>query len=158
MDELKIMNFWDRKLPAPLQEKVVNFWLGLGVPQAQIQERVGQIAFVVNQGGIVAAVLTVFETHSQRLKHNFFAYRILVGESFRKKNLAGKVLNLANSFFEQKFLMGETKNIGAIINSENAAFNSYRNEAIWPATGFIFIGHSPEGGHIRVKYFREARV
>jgi hypothetical protein len=32
------------------------------------------------------------------------------------------------------------------------------NSAVWPLTGTTFIGDNPLGSHIRIRYFRGARV
>lgn len=128
------------------------------VSDDQLSERADQVAFIVRDDDEIVATLSVFETHSDRLGHNFYAYRIFVKESHRKKHIAGRLLNMANAYYEHEFLRGATKNIGVLILSENQAFNTYRNEAIWPATGFTFIGYGPKEEHIRVKYFREARI
>jgi len=161
MSDFDYINVWGSELLASLKEEIVSFWIdNNAMSEGDARQRISQVGFVAKhrETDKVAAVLSVFETLSPRIKKNFYAYRIFVGEQFRKQHLAGRVLNLANAFFEQQFLLGKTENVGLLIVSENKQFNAYRNEAVWPATGFTFIGYTPDGSQIRLKYFREARI
>jgi hypothetical protein len=60
---------------------------------------------------------------------------------------------------EQRFVDGEdTRATGMAYEIENDGLKSYFNRALWLPLRCYFIGANSRGDHVRVHYFRGARV
>ena len=45
-----------------------------------------------------------------------------------------------------------------IFELQNEGLMRSLNTAVWPRSGFMFIGETEQGTHVRVRYFEGARV
>lgn len=143
------------------RKAILNFWNGLNALPNTIdpEERLKEVVYVALMDNQVIGVTTAAMVRMKRLANNlFYNYRVLVHPKFRIPGLVDKLGVLTIAHFERLFAKGETSCIGMITLIENEAYKSNRREAIWPSTGFVYIGDSSAGHPIRVRYFDKAKV
>lgn len=153
-------NVWQKNL-AGVGEEVEQIWRRHGGPiGANAQERLRQLVFVLRAGdGAIVGVSTAFKVYVKQLRNYFFAIRLLLVPEYRIPGLTSKTLLATRDFLESIHLQeGVDPAIGIITLVENDRLKEKRNEAIWPASRMVYIGNSPEGHHIRVYYFKGARI
>src|SRR5690606_38028345 len=123
-------------------------------------ERLRQIVYTErNAEGQVVGVSTDYKAFVKHLTHRFLAIRLLLADAYRVPGLTSKLLVMTRDFLESIHSQDTADPaIGIITLVENPRLKQYRNEAVWPASGMVYIGKSPKGHHLRVYYFRGARV
>ena len=144
-----------------VHEKVIAFWKELQAlpPQVDPNERAKQLLFVAENNDEVIAVTTTHRIHVKSLNNRpFFNFRVLIHPSFRIPGLVDKLCVLSRDFLESLWLEKQTDCIGMITLAENKHLQLHRNEAVWPSSGFTFIGFSKSGSPIRILYFKGAQV
>lgn len=78
---------------------------------------------------------------------------------YRIPGLTSRLLVSTRDFLESIHSRDESNPaIGIITLVENRRLKEHRNEAVWPASGMVYIGNSGDGHHIRVYYFKGARI
>jgi len=158
---LVLENVW-RKDVSAIRQRVFELWEAYSGPVAtQAEDRLKQLAFVVkDEGGAVVGMSTAFKVYVKQLRNYFYAVRLMLAPAYRIPGLTSKLLVSTRDFFEAVHGQDEIpgRAIGLITLVENERLKQHRNEAIWPASGMVYIGNSGEGHHIRVYYFKGARI
>ena len=142
-------------------DDVLAFWAREGVlPPAEAQRRAQEVQLVATDpGDSVVGVSTAYLQRVGRLGMNLWHYRTFVGEARRESNLAGALILSNLELLEHRFTSGEDiRGPGMIFVLENEGLKRHLNQAVWPATGFAFIGENQRGDPIRVRYFEGATV
>lgn len=88
----------------------------------------------------------------------FFNFRIMVNPELGIPGLLEKLGVTTIDWLEDQFLQGKTDCIGVVTLVENPEYKKHRRQAVWPATGFVFVGKSAKGHHVRVRYFKGALI
>ncbi|TRX60825.1 hypothetical protein FNH22_07225 [Fulvivirga sp. M361] len=144
------------------KSEVINFWHRMNVdPKAFDFDRRSQYVALTARSptGEIIAITTAERTLIRRLNHNyFFNYRILISPEVRYPGLADKMGVTTIQQLEYLWSEGKTDCIGLITLVENEHLKKYRKEMVWASTKFTFIGVSNAGSHIRVRYFKGARI
>jgi hypothetical protein len=156
---LKFENVWQKDVAA-IKEESKAIWKKLNaVEDTGMDERTNQLVYVVkNESDRVVALSTAFKAYIKQLRSHLYVYRCLVTPDNRIPGLDAKLTKLTLDFLESIHLQDiEDKAIGVITLIKNPQLKQ-RNLAIWPASGFVYIGNSREGKHIRVYYFKGARI
>jgi hypothetical protein len=142
-------------------EDVVALWTREGVlPEPLARRRVGQVQLVAITGEReVAGVSTIYRERSAQLRMELWYYRTFVAPPHRHSNLAAQLIFRNYELLERRFTSGEdAQPQGVIFELENEGMQRHLNNALWPHSGFTFIGEDPRGWHIRIRYFPGARV
>ena len=158
--KLVFESVWEQNNSA-IHPLVLRFWRDHGGPvDTAAQERLQQLAFVVkDQEGDVVGISTAYKVYIKQLRNYFYAIRLMLSPDYRIPGLTSKLLVSTRDFLESiHHREKENPAIGLITLVENARLKEGRNEAIWPASGMVYIGNSGDGHHIRVYYFRNARI
>src|SRR5690606_40096147 len=126
----------------------------------QANERLSQIVYAVrDKDGQVAGLSTAFKVFVKQLGHHLFAVRLMLADQYRIPGLTSQLLVMTRDHLESIHATDtEEKTIGIITVVENARLKHFRNEAVWPASGMVYIGNTPKGHHVRVYYFKGARI
>jgi hypothetical protein len=151
---------WQRDV-TDISNDILKLWHRYGGPAGpEADERLRQIVYAVrNAEGQVVGVSTAYKAFVKQLGHHFFAIRLLLADAYRVPGLTSKLLVMTRDFLESIHSQDTADPaIGIITLVENPRLKQYRNEAVWPASGMVYIGKSPKGHHLRVYYFRGARV
>jgi hypothetical protein len=158
--KLVFENRW-LKDTADISESVLDLWKQHRGPVGEnAEQRLHQLVFVIrNEGGEVVGMSTAFKAYVKQLRNYFYACRLMLAPEYRIPGLTSKLLVSTRDFLES-IHRDEVANpaIGLITLVENERIKENRNEAIWPASGMVYIGNSKEGHHIRVYYFKGAEI
>jgi hypothetical protein len=160
MTSLVFENVWGNP-SAPEVAKVQQLWRRHGVLKRDdvIESRSRQIVFVVaNRDGEVGGVSTARPIQGPFLNNNFFyEFRCFVVPSFRSPGL-DSLLALKTKDFLETLPESGSKYKGIVMLIENEVLKKQRTKAVWPATGMVFAGYTSQGHHIRIGYFKGARI
>tara|TARA_B100000446_G_C10542316_1_gene337370 strand:+ start:142 stop:651 length:510 start_codon:yes stop_codon:yes gene_type:complete len=145
-----------------LSEEIVRFWLdNNALPSKDVAlQRVNQVAFIARaRSGELIAINTAYLKRNEKIGEYFYYIRAFVTEHARRSQVAAEMLRRLQYQFEGLYEDGMlTPAIGLCMEVENPAIKQSRNEAIWPTTKFIYVGKTPEGNHVRVYYFKSAKI
>jgi hypothetical protein len=142
-------------------EDVLALWAREGVvSDAAARRRIDQVHLVGVAGEReVAGISTIYLDPNPRLRMDLWNYRTFVASGHRHSSVAAQLLFRNLEILEGRFTSGQdTRAQGILFEVENADLMSALNTAVWPRTGYTFIGVNPLGAHIRVRYFEGARV
>lgn len=151
-------NVWDAK-SEPLKDEVVQFWLAHNaLPLAEAQRRVHEVVMVVREPqGRLVAVSTAARGFNPVIGSDCYYYRAFVAPAWRRTGLARALTIRVRDFFDERFDSRDPRApIGLFVVVENPHLKAM-NLAVWPE-GFVFVGRSAEGHHLRVYYFHDARI
>lgn len=161
IEGIQIVDVW-RKANEQDKSDVRGFWIDQGAIQDNtvIEQRLPQLCVLARSGdGQLLGVTTVFEQYNEQLKNRFFNMRMFVGSDARRERIGFGLIHKLIETLESRFVSGEYQEcIGVLFELENDALKKARNEAIWPTTGFVYVGNNARGDHVRVRYFKGARI
>jgi hypothetical protein len=142
-------------------DDVLALWAREGVvADAAAERRIDQVHLVAVAGeDEVAGVSTIYLDRSERLRMEMWNYRTFVPSGHRHSSVGAQLLFGNLEVLERRFRSGaDTRAQGILFDLENEEVMKGLNTAVWPRTGYTFIGENPLGAHIRVRYFEGARV
>lgn len=152
-------NVWEKDLD--LKERVKKFWSDLSVlpDNVNIEERARQLVFVAVDEDKVIGVTTAHRARIPKLNNNhFYNFRTLVHPKYRIPGLVDKLAVLTRDFLETLYISGQSDCIGLITVIENEQLKQERREAVFSSTKMFFIGQTKAGHHIRLYYFKGAKI
>jgi len=156
-----IENVWNRVSP-DLRREIVHFWMAKNALsiQEEAEERAGQVVLVVrNLVRQIVGLCTAKKMFSERLNNFIYFYRTMIDPDYRRYGLALDLLIKTRDFLETQFTKGiEKEAIGILLTLENKDINATFRKAIWPRTGFVFIGFNRNGHQVRAYYFKGAEI
>ncbi len=154
-------NVWNRVSP-DLRREVVQFWMAKNALsiQEEAEERAEQVVFIVRDlVRQIVGLCTAKKMFSERLNNFVYFYRTMIDPSYQRSGLAFDLLIKTRDFLETRFTQGiERESIGILLTVENEDINATFRKAIWPRTGFVFIGFNRNGHQVRVYYFKDAEI
>jgi hypothetical protein len=141
-------------------DDVFALWAREGVvADAAARERIEQVHLVALADDELVGVSTLYLERHPRLGMQLWHYRTFVSSAHRQSMLAAQLYLRNLELLEARFLSGEdTRAQGIVFDLENDQLMKGLNSAVWPLTKTTFIGDSPMGAQIRVRYFPGARV
>jgi hypothetical protein len=158
ISQLKFEVVW-KKDALEIREQVKNIWKEFtSLDQSQGEERQDQLVYVIkNAEDKVVGISTAFKTYIKQLKHFFYVYRCFIVPGNNFPGIDSKITVLTRDYLESIHDQElPDMAIGLITLISNPELKK-RNLAVWPS-GFVYIGNSKEGKHIRVYYFKDARI
>jgi hypothetical protein len=160
LDNLKFVCLWEPGRDED-REKVKILWRKYRALEAEshIEKRSREIVYVVkNTGDEAIAVSTARPVQAPFLNnHHFYEFRCFIDPSFRIPGLDSLLAVKTKTFLEQQ-KDSVTKFKGILMIIENEALRSQRTKAVWNASQMVFMGYNSKGHHIRVGYFKGARI
>lgn len=151
---------WDKDAKED-REKVKALWRKYRAIdiESEIEKRSDEIVYIIkDQEGEVAGVSTVRPVQAKFLNNHFFyEFRCFIAPPFRAPGLDSFLAVKTKSFLEQQNDSGE-KFKGLLMIIENEELKKQRTKAVWPASEMVFAGYTAKGHHIRVGYFKGARI
>ncbi|MDQ2656352.1 MAG: hypothetical protein M3Y60_02945 [Bacteroidota bacterium] len=160
MDAVHFVCVW-RDPAAPEVAMVQDMWRKYGVitGEEMIAKRASEIVFVIRgKNGEVGGVSTVRPVRAKFLNYHFFyEFRCFIAPHFRAPGLDSLLAKKTGEFLEKQN-DSVSKFKGMLMIVENQALRVQRTKAVWPASGMVFIGYTSQGHHIRVGYFKGARI
>jgi hypothetical protein len=153
-------NMW-RKDTSTIREQVLEVWKSHGGPLGkEAEQRLGQLVFVVkNSADEVVGISSAFKSYVKQLRNHFYFFRLMIVRGYRVPGLTSKLLVITRDYLESVHQQEQVNPpVGLITLVENESLKKSRTEAIWPASKMVYIGNTGKGDHIRVYYFKGARI
>lgn len=123
------------------------------------EERMKQVVFVVkNKNNEIIGISTAYPIYVEQLKNTLFAFRCMLIPEYRYPGLLTKLTVQTRDFLEEIHSTYDPYCIGIITEVQNTKLNEHRKEAVYPGSGFTFIGYSKRGFQIRIYYFKGAKI
>lgn len=161
MGDVRYIDVWQQASDQD-REDARALWIEQGAigDEAEIKERLSQLCVLARDANDkLLAITTAYEQQSQQLNNYFYAMRMFVGEDARRLQIGFHLLHKLIAALESRFVSGQqTRCIGVLFELENEAVQKARPQAIWPTTGFVYVGNNAKGEHIRVRYFKDACI
>ena len=141
---------------------VLRFWAEEGVvPPQEAERRVHEVLLVARSAerSQVVGVCTAALHRIPQLGMDLWYYRVLVGGDDRDRNLSAALAIRGCDLLEQRYVDGrDTCGSGIVAEVQNERAKRERPYPVWPQTGLVYIGNTPAGHHLRVRYFPGARA
>jgi hypothetical protein len=137
-------------------EDVVAMWtLERALTREEAERRVSELLLVaIDARGALAGVATAYLERNQQLRATLWHYRTFVPAAHRKSNVAATMAVAARDHLSERFVTGEDRRaIGVLFTVESPILQQHVPQAIWPQTGFVFVGEDARGAHVRVHWF-----
>jgi hypothetical protein len=136
-------------------DAVVAFWLReRALPLEVARRRVDELHHVALAGGEVVGVSSIYLAHSTQLRLPMWHYRVFVGAAHRRGLLAATMARAGRDDLLDRFVSGrDTRATGIVYEVESEVLQRGVPDAVWPKTGFTFIGENERGDHVRVFWF-----
>ncbi len=145
-----------------LGEEIIDFWQRhRALPSVEAsKKRLPEVAMIVRDSeNVLVAVSSVQSRNIEQLGHACYSFRCFVDPEHRRSLLAARLIREVFEHFDARFREGAEPNvIGMVAEVENPALNREHNQAVWPHSGFVFVGYDRAGRHVRVRYFTGARI
>jgi len=156
-----IENVWHRVSP-DLKREIVHFWTAKNALTIKevAEERAEEVVFVArNLVRKIVGVCTAKAIFFERLNNFLYFYRTMIDPEYRRRGLAIDLLIKTRDVLETQFTNGtDQKSVGMLLTIENEDINATLRKAVWPRTGFVFIGFNRNGHQVRVYYFKDAEI
>ena len=149
------------KLDQDLAGELIGVWkkFNLLAESESGNTRVKQVVMVVrNKNHEIIGISTAYPIQVEQLKNKLFAFRCMLVPEYRYPGLLTKLTVMTRDFLEEVHLTYDPYCIGIITEVQNTKLNDHRKEAVYPGSGFTFIGYSKKGFQIRVYYFKGAKI
>ena len=91
-----------------------------------------------------------------QLKSNLYQIHCFIIPSLRLNGLGKTLLSQSIEFLES--VHQEDQCLGVYCWVTDPQLKARKNEAIWPYSKMIFLSSSPEGHHLRVRYFKNTVI
>ncbi|HWA33786.1 MAG TPA: hypothetical protein VG737_06635 [Cyclobacteriaceae bacterium] len=161
--DLIFENHWKSMGPGD-RAALVEFWKthAPALSDHKIAQRLDQVVFIVRRqrDGKIVAESTSEKVFIRQLKNNLYNIRTMVARErdispalFAK--LVTETFRHLESIHRQDVL---PQAIGVITLIEHDGLKRVLSKAILSASGLVFIGNSPRGHQIRVRYFSDAVI
>ncbi|MGA7296127.1 MAG: hypothetical protein WBW92_01285 [Rhodanobacteraceae bacterium] len=142
-------------------EDLLAFWKREGaIPdESQARARLKQVVMLARDAdGEIAGVCTSLPMTPPQLGQPVFFWRAFVGKQWRHTRLIFNLLTRSFSALEDYACGNDYPCIGVLLELENSRFREVFQRAEWRKTHFVYIGKSPRGLDVRVRYFRGAKL
>ena len=157
---MEFVNVW-KDVPEELFEQIDEVWRIHGRienPEERMR-RLGELVVVAKSGDKIAGLSTAHRVHVNQLDNWFYSFRCLVVPEFRAPGLDTKLVVLTKQFLENKFDPGKKDQpIGMIMVIQNEMIKNHWRQAVWPGADMMYIGDSTRGEHVRLTYFKGAKI
>jgi hypothetical protein len=154
--EYRYENVW-QKVDQPLSSEIVAFWKTESALPADEDpdKRAKQVAVVMRDGdGAIAAISTVAIKRIPRLQQPLYYYRTFCAEKHRgHRTMLDMLSHCQDALRKYNTGLDTPEAIGMLIELESKMLAGRYDEAQNTETGFSFIGQSPRGFNLFVRYF-----
>ena len=160
MKEIEFECLWKKDAPEAI-DLVKEMWRKYAAVEGEelMERRSKEIVYIIrNNAGEVGGVSTVRPVRVKFLNDNhFYEFRCFIAPPFRAPGMDTLLAVKTKSFLqEQEGSIPKMKGMLMII--ENESIKKQRTKAVWPASDMVFAGYTADGRHVRVGYFKGARI
>lgn len=147
-----------RNLNAIMAEQARELWIKYdALSPEQIEERIPQVAVIIrHQEQGVVGLSTIRPLRLQLFNDNvFYEFRCFIAPEYRAAALDTKLLVTTKEYLEKNNYEAAA---GMLMVIENEMIKANWTKAVWPGPDMIFAGYTKQGHHIRISYFKKARI
>ena len=148
------------RIDDPLAAEIRAFWdrRGLLTP-AEAEERLGQVVCVLrSEDGELRAINSAFPREVAMVGgRRFWSYRLAKDDDVGDPEVFA-MLSACFDALAAEFAASGDGPVGVCLLVSDTVFLERNSEAIWPLSGFLHAGFSPEGTQLRLRYFEGARI
>lgn len=152
-------NIWQKDRPE-LRRQIKDHWERLfAMDPVEIGKRITEVVFAIHDGaGSLAGVSTARKVYVKQLKNYLYGVRFMISPGYRSPGLMSKLVMQTRDFLEGVHAQDHTDQcIGLIALVENEHIKKKLRAPVL-ASGFVYIGNSSAGHHVRVYYFRGSHI
>jgi hypothetical protein len=137
------------------ERDVIDLWRReTGMPDEEAKRRIHELLLVATLEGRLAGVSSAYLQREPQLGMLLWGYRAFVAATYRMETIALSLALVGYDHLRDRFLSGvDRRASGVLYVVENEGLQQRFADAIWPRTGFTFIGENERGDHVRVRYF-----
>jgi hypothetical protein len=136
------------------ERDVIDVWRReTGMPDDEAARRIHEVLMVATRDGRLAGVSSAYLQRNPQLQMPLWHFRVLVGEAHRTSKLATNLALAGHDHFRERFVEGKDMRAPGMIFVVESEVLKRRAHAVWPYTGFTFVGENERGEHVRVRYF-----
>lgn len=142
-------------------DDVLAFWrTHRAVTESEAQRRVHEVLLVgcLADTGELVGVSTAALHRSPSLRADVWYFRAFVAADHRMSNVAVQLLVQGHDVLQGRYADGDHRAIGTLIEVQHEGLRRSQPHAVWPQSGFAFIGENARGDHVRVHYYDGAEV
>ncbi len=147
-----------------LQAEIIRFWTQHGALSAErATERVGEVIQIArHSSGAIVGLITGHLLFVDSMQMTFYTCRGFVSPDARSQGLIILLCRETYFMLNQEYVSGRNQDaVGIFLDIESPLLKA-RNEAVWSEPendiAFYYIGQKPNGNHIRIAYFKGAKI
>lgn len=148
-------------LPPEVAGEVVKIWTEFaGLSPAEAQRRLSEVVLLAKtDSGKVVGIATAVKTFVQQIQNYTYVYRCLILPEFRAPALDTQMIVLSKNHLHQRS-RGETDKrcVGIMVIVQNEVLKKNWRQAVWRGADMVYMGDTPKGDHMRIGYFKGARI
>lgn len=131
-----------------------------GLTGQEAKRRISELVYIIkHKSGRVVGASTAVKTYISQLNNYLFAYRSLILTEFRAPALDTQLIVRSKELLQAAARDEKEKNcVGIIVVVQNEWIKQEWRQAKWSGADMLYIGNSPEGHHLRVGYFKGAKI
>lgn len=151
---------WNRSDCEEDRGKVMAMWRKYAaIGETALERRASEIVFIIKDAHEhVKGVSTVRPVRARFLNNHFFyEYRCFIAPDFRVPGL-DTMLSVKTKDFLESADGSPHLYKGLLMIVENPDIKKAKTLAVWPASEMVFVGYTSQGHHIRVGYFKGAKI
>lgn len=148
-------------ISSEIGSEVIKLWTeSAGLSAGIAAQRLKELALILkDKSGKIIGVSTAVKTYFPQIHNYVYAYRYFIHPEFRAPALDTQMIVRTKNHL-QEVSKGETANkcVGIMVIVQNEIIKSQWTQAVWLDADMIYVGNTAEGHHIRVGYFKGARI
>lgn len=144
-----------------MTSEVVEIWTkSAGIALTEAQRRIQELVMVVrNDSGKIVGLSTAVKTLFPQIQNHVYAYRCFILPQYRAPALDTQMIVRSKAVLEEVSLEDHHKRcVGIMVVVQNEILKRHWRQAVWPGADMIYVGDTPQGHHIRIGYFKGARI
>lgn len=147
------------RLAPEVAAEIVGFWSEQGaLSEPAARQRLSQVVCVLrDDGGTVAGVNSVFADRVELIAgRRFWIYRSFLRAD--RSESGPEMVDAAFAALDEEFRATGEGPVGVCVLISDREEMLRRREAVWPGTGFLYAGYTPQGAQVRIAYFEGATI
>ena len=148
-------------ISSQLSSDVVSAWTALaGLSEVEAQRRLSELVLIVkDKSGKIAGISTAVKTHVPQIQNYVYVYRCFILPEFRAPALDTQMIVRSKALLAEASLVDTDKrSVGIMVVVQNELLKKHWRQAIWPGADMMYMGETPQGHHLRIAYFKGAKI
>jgi len=160
-----VSDFSFQVVEGPVSEEIAAKVITLWTESAKISAREAErrlhelVLLLTYKSGEIIGVSTAVKTHFPQIHNYVYAYRCFIHPEFRAPALDTQMIVRTKNHLQELCAVDiENKCVGIMVVVQNEILKNQWKQAVWQGADMIYVGNTPKGHHIRIGYFKGARI